>query len=122
MQVPDRVWERLREYPWPGNVRELRNVLERSVLLARSTLLPLRWLQLSPEMGALTESPSDVDDDGIRLPLDGSKTLDELEAAILRAALERNGFNVAATARALGATRQTLRYRIEKHGIEVGGR
>jgi transcriptional regulator with GAF, ATPase, and Fis domain len=42
-----------------------------------------------------------------------------MEARIIRRALERNGFNVTATARTLGATRQTLRYRIEKHGIEL---
>jgi DNA-binding NtrC family response regulator len=118
-EVPEKVWDRLRSYAWPGNVRELRNVLERSVLLSRSSVLPIRWLQLSLEKGPMPV-PSDEDDDtGIRLSLDGSQTLDEMEAKILRAALERNGYNVAATARVLGATRQTLRYRIEKYGIEV---
>jgi len=117
-EIPDKVWNRLHGYRWPGNVRELRNVLERSVLLARSSVLPVRWLRLSPETGVPSD-PSFSEEDSIRLPLDGSKTLDELEASILEAALARNGFNVAATARRLGATRQTLRYRIEKHGIEV---
>jgi transcriptional regulator with GAF, ATPase, and Fis domain len=42
-----------------------------------------------------------------------------MEARIIREALEQTGFNVTAAARALGATRQTLRYRIEKHGIEM---
>jgi len=118
-EVPDRVWERLRGYSWPGNVRELRNVLERSVLLARSTVLPLRWLQLSAEKGERLETHPDHDGPSITLPLDGTQTLDEMESTILKAALEQHGYNVAATARALGATRQTLRYRIEKHGIEV---
>jgi transcriptional regulator with GAF, ATPase, and Fis domain len=40
-----------------------------------------------------------------------------MEARIIREALEKNSFNVTATARVLGTTRQTLRYRIEKHGI-----
>lgn len=118
-EVPERVWERLRGYAWPGNIRELRNVLERSVLLARSSVLPSRWLRLSMEGVEVTEDPSMRADAEIRLPLDGSRTLDELEASILRAALEKHQFNVAATARALGATRQTLRYRIEKHGISL---
>jgi DNA-binding NtrC family response regulator len=55
----------------------------------------------------------------IHLPLDGSESLDQMEARIIRTGLERNGFNVTATARVLGVTRQTLRYRIEKHGIEA---
>ena len=118
-EIPKKVWERLRAYSWPGNVRELRNVLERSVLLAHSDVLPLRWLQLSDERPSGPDRPCPGEGDSIRLALDGSRTLDEMEASILQAALERNGFNVAATARALGATRQTLRYRIEKHGIEM---
>lgn len=118
-EVPDAVWERLRSYAWPGNIRELRNVLERSVLLSRSSILPLRWLQLSLDRGPLQDTAGSDGGQALRVPLDGSKTLDELEADILRATLERHQFNVAATARALGATRQTLRYRIEKHGIKV---
>jgi serine/threonine-protein kinase len=31
--------ERLQKYSWPGNIRELRSVLERAVLVARSTVL-----------------------------------------------------------------------------------
>lgn len=56
----------------------------------------------------------------LRVPLDGSLSLDEMEALIIRTALERNRFNVSAAARDLGTSRQTLRYRIEKHGIDAG--
>jgi DNA-binding NtrC family response regulator len=118
-EISDAVWERLKDYTWPGNVRELRNVLERSVLLAESNTLPLRWLQLSRGDDVLAEPLDRETGPAVTLPLDGSRTLDEMEASIIRAALERNEFNVTATARALGATRQTLRYRIEKHGIEM---
>jgi two-component system response regulator AtoC len=118
--IPEAVWERLRGYSWPGNVRELRNVLERSVLLAETGALPLRWLQLPQETGLFPEGLGSDEGAVVRLPLDGTQSLDEMEARIIRTALERNGFNVTATARALGATRQTLRYRIEKHGIELG--
>jgi len=121
MEVPETVWERLRGYSWPGNVRELRNVLERSVLLAETGVLPVRWLQLPRDGGAAPEVLVQEEGRGIYLPLDGSQTLDEMEARIIQTALERNRFNVTATARALGATRQTLRYRIEKHGIEMEG-
>ncbi len=126
-EIPERVWTRLRSYSWPGNVRELRNVIERSVLLAGSHTLPARWLQLSGEIsprlpsaysgaGAEDGAPEESGG-GVTVPLDGSISLDEMEARIIREALEKNRFNVTATARALGTTRQTLRYRIEKHGI-----
>jgi len=54
----------------------------------------------------------------VRLPLDGPMTLDEMERFIIKTALERSGQNVTAAARSLGTTRQTLRYRIEKHGLK----
>ena len=116
--VPESVWARLRGYSWPGNVRELRNVIERGVLLAESEVFPERWLQL-PEPGQppTPRDRSDIDGDIIGLPIDGSLSLDEMESTIIQRALERAHYNVAATARLLGTTRQTLRYRIEKHGL-----
>ena len=59
---------------------------------------------------------------GIFIPLDGSETQEEIEARIIRSALERHSFNVTAAARTLGATRQTFRYRIEKYGIRADQR
>ena len=118
-EIPERVRERLRGYSWPGNVRELRNVLERSVLLAEGPSLPLRWLQLPREAASGADAGTPQDGAAISLPLDGSQTLDEMEARIIRSALEMTGFNVTATARVLGATRQTLRYRIDKHRIDM---
>lgn len=110
--VPDGVWERLRRYPWPGNVRELRNVVERSVLLSTTSVLSEQWLNL-PEVDEQTP----VGRDTVVLPLDGRMSLDRMESRILSAALEASGGNVSAAARLLGTSRQTLRYRIEKHGL-----
>ena len=118
-EIPEPVRERMRGYSWPGNVRELRNVLERSVLLAEGPALPLRWLQLPREAASKADARTPQSGAAISLPLDGSQTLDEMEARIIRSVLETTGFNVTATARVLGATRQTLRYRIDKHGIEM---
>ena len=33
--------DRLVQYPWPGNVRELQNVIERAVILARSSMIEI---------------------------------------------------------------------------------
>jgi transcriptional regulator with PAS, ATPase and Fis domain len=131
-RIPDEVWDRLNAYSWPGNVRELRNVIERSVLLADSDTFPLRWLQLpgegdgtarppSPNAGAGFVGKGDgVEGGAVSIPLDGSVSLDDMEARVIQEALKKNGYNVTRTARELGTTRQTLRYRIEKHGIETG--
>jgi DNA-binding NtrC family response regulator len=116
--VPDGVWQRLLSYPWPGNVRELRNVVERCVLLSEGELLPSQWLYLEQRLdGAAAELPALV---GTRLclPLDGSMTLEAMDREIVKAALERCGSNATAAARLLGSTRETLRYRIQKHGLK----
>ena len=118
-QIPDTVWERLRDYSWPGNIRELRNVLERSVLLAETDTLSVRWLQLPRDETGISGLSAPDDGYVIGLPLDGSQSMDEMEATVIRAALERSRFNVTAAARLLGVTRQTLRYRIEKHRIDA---
>jgi len=116
-RVTDEAWSALRQHDWPGNVRELRNAIERGVLLADGDTLGLRWLHLTTHRGGA--APPSVTDTGrgLTLPLDGSMTLDEMDATIIEQALRRSGGNVSAAARILGVTRQTLRYRIDKFGI-----
>jgi len=55
--------------------------------------------------------------DRLCLPLNGSMALDDMDRHIIKTALERHHFNVTATARALGTTRETLRYRISKYSL-----
>jgi DNA-binding NtrC family response regulator len=111
----------MRAYDWPGNVRELRNVVERGVLFSDSEEFPGEWLQLGTGLGREPSGP-EVDGDRLIIPLDGSMALDEMDRYIIQTALERHGSNVTATARALGTTRETLRYRIQKYGLRPEGR
>ncbi len=119
-KIPDEVYARMRNYDWPGNVRELRNVVERAVLLARDEFFPVEWLQLGHGARRESEGPS-LEGDRLIIPLDGSMALDEMDSYIIRTALKRNAHNVTATARALGTTRETLRYRIQKYGLMSKG-
>lgn len=80
-----------RSYPWPGNVRELRNVLERSLLLARNeTLRPEHFPGL----------------DAHRLV--GSEAVAQSEQAMIQAALLAHGGDKKKAAEALGMSRATL--------------
>jgi two-component system response regulator AtoC len=119
--IPDEVYRRMRAYSWPGNVRELRNVIERAVLLATDEVFPIEWMQLGqgvavPEHAELGDGPF-VAGNRLSIPLDGSMALDEMDRYIIQTALERTDHNVTAAARALGTTRETLRYRIQKYGL-----
>jgi DNA-binding NtrC family response regulator len=114
--IPGEVWQRLRAHDWPGNVRELRNVVERCVLFADSEVFPLQWLQLARAPAEAVTAPV-TEGERLCLPLDGSMALDEMDRHIIQTALERHRYNVTATARALGTTRETLRYRIQKYGL-----
>ena len=114
--IPDPVWKALEAYAWPGNVRELRNAIERCVLFSDGETFPERWLDL-PGREAREPEPAGAEGDRVALPLDGSLSLDAMEREILARALERSGGNLARAARLLGTTRQTLRYRVQKHGL-----
>lgn len=113
--VPEDVWKKLRAHQWSGNVRELRNAVERCVLLAEGEQFPSEWLQLGP-LDTQASEPK-VDGDRVWLPLDGSMALDKMERFIIKTALRRHRYNVTATARALGTTRETLRYRVQKYNL-----
>jgi DNA-binding NtrC family response regulator len=113
--VAPETWRRLERHDWPGNVRELRNAVERCVLFAQTELFPDEWLQL--RAGKTDPAPPRVEEDRLSLPLDGSMPLDAMDRCIIETALERNQGNVTRAARALGTTRETLRYRIQKYGL-----
>ena len=116
--IPDSVYQRMRAYRWPGNVRELRNAIERCVLLADDEVFPERWLQLDDNLLRAPSGP-EVEGDKIIITLDGSMALDEMDSYIIQTALKRNNYNVTATSRALGTTRETLRYRIQKYQLNL---
>ena len=125
--IPLAVWNKLKAHHWLGNVRELRNVIERCVLFSEGATFPEQWLQLpgwhSPVSAIGSEymtdpSQAEVSEDGIYLPLDGNMALDDMDKFIIKTALERANNNLTAAARALGATRETLRYRVRKYHLK----
>jgi two-component system, NtrC family, response regulator AtoC len=94
-------------HDWPGNVRELRNVIERAVLLCRTHILQATDLGLTLDISPVAASPSS-----------GNTSLEMIERQHLIRALEDSQWNVTRAARALDISRDTLRYRIEKHGLQ----
>ncbi len=111
--IPESVWDQLEAYDWPGNIRELRNIIERCILLSDSEVFPAQWLQFPNSEHTVVTA-----DDGMFIPLDGSLTLQDMERHIIQEALHRANYNVTAAARMLGATRETMRYRVHKYHLK----
>ncbi len=98
-------------YSFPGNVRELENILERATALCSGDTIEAEDLHLGPEEMAGSE------DQGR-----GSETLDDylnrLERQAILEALQKAEGNRTAAARLLGVTFRSMRYRLERLGIE----
>ena len=103
----------LKDYAWPGNIRELRNLCERlSILLAGRTIEPEN---LPHEFVTYSSMPKAED---FTLPEKGIH-LDSLEANLIHQALNRTKGNRSKSAKLLGLSRDTLLYRMQKHGLST---
>jgi len=101
-------------YGFPGNVRELENTLERALALCENQRITAADLNLAPTLPA-AGSGSDAAT-GSKYPL--QDYLDQMERAAIHEALEQTRYNKTAAARVLGVTFRSLRYRLERLGIE----
>jgi len=100
--------KRLMEYHWPGNVRELQNIIERGVTLSSGATLDATDIYLDdPATHAASSTPH---------VLPPGMTLEQWEDETIREALRRAGGNKSQAARALGLSRNALRYRLSKLG------
>jgi two-component system response regulator PilR (NtrC family) len=103
----------LKAYAFPGNVRELENILERAVALADGKVLKPDDLNLAPD-----STFANTDETGANNFYPLQDYLDRLERSALEQALEKTRYNKTAAARLLGVTFRSLRYRLQRLGIE----
>ncbi|KPK82064.1 MAG: hypothetical protein AMJ81_10110 [Phycisphaerae bacterium SM23_33] len=103
--VTDRAMAALKAYDYPGNIRELQNLLERACLLAEDGKIDLA--QLPPEV---TERPGGEV---------AGNTLAEVEQSLILKALRESNWNQTRAAKALGISRDNLRYRLKKYRISI---
>ena len=99
----------LKAHPWEGNVRELRNAVERAMLFSEGAELTAEDFAMLSEQQPISE--------GFQLPAAGV-VLEELERSLVVQALERSDNNRTRAASLLGMSRDQIRYRIEKFGLE----
>ncbi|MCH8963995.1 MAG: sigma-54-dependent Fis family transcriptional regulator [Planctomycetes bacterium] len=110
-EIEQGAFDRLRSYSWPGNVRELRNTIERAVILSKSETLTASDFVIGRQ-----DESSSFNLRGLHLPPDGVD-LHDVEAELVRQALQRTTRNQTKAAKLLGLSRDQLRYRMEKLGL-----
>jgi len=106
--IPESILEALTNYDWPGNIRELQNVLERSVILTKGSVLQVAVPELIGNASAL--------------PVRGKSSAESYNAErerILKALEEAKGLvgGPNGAAARLGLKRTTLQSRMRKHNI-----
>jgi two-component system response regulator PilR (NtrC family) len=111
--VSPEAMDALTRYDFPGNVRELENVLERALALSSNNAITLEDLQLTPP-SVSDEAPLPTGANG-KYPL--QDYLDRVEKDAILEALEKTRFNRTAAAKLLGITFRSMRYRMERLGI-----
>src|SRR5881409_865927 len=121
--------ERLLSYPWPGNVRELSHVIERAVLWSQGPMLDVEHLSLTSPTGAEStdhgapatrsaqQAASGAPSTAPGLPSQGVD-LAQWERSIIEQALREAGGNQTKAAQRIGISRDTLRYRLKKFGLQ----
>jgi two-component system response regulator PilR (NtrC family) len=101
----------LYQHAYPGNVRELENILERACALCEDGVVQLGDLGLDSVYHQAEKSPMSAEGD-----LEGY--LADVERKVIEQALAATHWNRTAAAKKLGLTLRSLRYRMEKLGLE----
>lgn len=109
----------LQQYRFPGNVRELENILERAVTLSDDNRIEAVHLRLgdpavvSPLLPPEGERPAQLPGE----PLEDY--LQRIEKDMILKALNETRWNRTAAAKKLGMSFRSLRYRLQKLGLDT---
>ena len=106
--------ELLMDYAFPGNIRELENIIERSVAMESSNIILPENLLLSTTATGMANLSIEIPDKGINL----NDELEKIEKKIIEKALQKAKGSKTRAGELLQVTFDSLRYRIEKLGIE----
>ena len=106
--------ELLMEYAFPGNIRELENIIERGVAMEASNIILPENLVISGSAAAVPNFDIEITDKGIDL----NAEIEKIERVIIEKALLKVKGSKTKAAELLHVTFDSLRYRIEKLGVE----
>lgn len=106
------VYSLMEGYPWPGNIRELEHYIERAcILCVDGELMPAHFAALD----AVAAASAGFSDHGTTSL---HRKANEIEAKMIRNAMEQCNGNKSAAAKMLKITRATLYNKLAKYGIQ----
>jgi two-component system response regulator PilR (NtrC family) len=118
-KISSEAFHLLLHYEFPGNVRELQNIIERAVALEGTQELTAQNLRsYLDEQLSLKKEPVDLEipNEGIDL----EKVVEDLERTLLLKALDRTKGIKKKAAELLHINFRSMRYRLEKYGLNHG--
>ena len=92
--------------------------MERTVLLKTGKTIEPDDLALGPTSVPVQSDGARIGDGAFAINLSKGIVLEELEKSIIERVLSQTGWNRTRAAQLLGLSRETLRYRIEKHELK----
>lgn len=113
MGVDEDVRRVFENYPWPGNVREFRNVMESAFNLAEGEYIALSDIPETLAVFSFTRGNAAFPEAGKSL----TSMMNEYEKEIIQQTL-RNSASLSQASSMLKMTRQAVKYKIEKYGID----
>jgi DNA-binding NtrC family response regulator len=111
----------LQEYSWPGNIRELKNLIEKLVILSKCQKIDIDDLPPILFEQKKAAAPMKVEDEMPEQAEAGARnglSLKVMEEEYIKTALKLADGNQRKAARLLDISRDTLRYRLKKMGID----
>ncbi len=106
--------EILEDYNWPGNVRELENLMQRLVLMVTGPAIEARHLPKNVLYASTARSESLLVPEG---GIDFEQEMSRIEAAYLRAALNRTDGVKKEAGKLLNLSPRQMKYLCHKHGL-----
>ncbi|MBN2654894.1 MAG: sigma-54-dependent Fis family transcriptional regulator [Nitrospirae bacterium] len=103
--ISDELMQKMKTYSWPGNIRELQNVIERGIIVSKSSSLVL-----SDSISGVGSSSSSAPEMGLDIK--------SAEKAAIENALVRTAGNRKEASAILGISLRALQYKIKEYGIK----
>jgi len=101
ISIDEQALIRMKEFDYPGNVRELENMIERAIVIGDGKKIRLSDLPLAKDSA-----------------ISGYESLEDLEKVHISQILNKYGWNISQSAKALKVDRVTLYNKIKKFDLK----